>query len=208
VGKHEAGYARVIRDHYPTRERWVTEALLAHVDLTGLRIWEPATGAGDIAEVLKASGAARVHCSDIADYGYPLDEVRDFTVTTAAATAATRFDAIITNPPQGRRNSLAESFIAAGLHHIMYGGLLALLLPADFDSAARRRPLFAECAWFTAKIVLTRRIVWFERTDGVRAAPKENHCWFIWQRTPLRERAAPRVLYAPDKGDLNAYPAR
>ena len=69
MGKHEAGYARVERDFYPTRERWVTEALLAHLDLAGLTVWEPATGEGDMAEVLKTSGAARVYCSDIMDRG-------------------------------------------------------------------------------------------------------------------------------------------
>jgi hypothetical protein len=114
---------------------------------------------------------------------------------------AARFDAIITNPPQGPRNSLAEAFVAAGLRHIGRGGLLALLLPSDFDSAARRRPLFHGCPWFTAKIVLTRRIVWFERADGVREAPKENHAWFLWQRTPLRVPAPPRVLYGPSCDD-------
>jgi hypothetical protein len=70
MGKHETGFARVARDHYPTREVWVTEALLDHVDVAGLKIWEMAAGAGDMAEVLKAAGAW-VFCSDIADYGYP-----------------------------------------------------------------------------------------------------------------------------------------
>jgi hypothetical protein len=44
---------------------------------------------------------------------------------------------------------------------------------------------------------MTRRIVWFERTDGEREAPKENHGWFIWQRTALQVRAAPVTLYGP-----------
>jgi hypothetical protein len=196
MGKHETGYARMNKDFYPTRARWVTEALLAYVDLGGLTVWEPAAGAGDMAKVLKAAGAAWVHCSDIASYDFPLDEIRDFT----AADAAARFDAIITNPPHG----LAEAFVTAGLRHIGRGGLLALLLPADFDSAARRRPLFHECPWFAAKIVLTKRIVWFERTDGVREAPKENHAWFLWQRTALRVPAAPRLLYGPDEPGRSA----
>ena len=33
MGKHEASYARVERDLYPTRETWVTEALLAHIEM-------------------------------------------------------------------------------------------------------------------------------------------------------------------------------
>jgi hypothetical protein len=198
MGKHEIGFARVERDFYPT-PRWVTEALLTHVDLTGLIVWEPATGKGDVAEVLKASGAARVHCTDIASYTYALDGLQDFTIIQPAP----RVDAIITNPPQGPRNIMAEAFIAAGLYYIQQGGLLALLLSADFDSAARRRGLFADCPFFAVKLALTRRIVWFERHDGVREAPKENHAWFLWQRPGLKHSAlrlpkrAARLVYAP-----------
>jgi hypothetical protein len=200
MGKHETSYARVERDLYPTRERWVTEALLAHVDLAGRSVWEPAAGKGDMAEVLKADGAD-VHCSDIAAYGYPLDAVCDFT----RATAPRRFDAIVTNPPGGPRNTLAETFVETGLHHIADGGLLALLLPADFDCAGSRRRFFADCPLFRAKLVLTRRIVWFVRPDGKREAPKENHAWFVWERTALRVRVPPLTLYAPNpsNGELS-----
>jgi hypothetical protein len=194
VGKHETAYARVARDLYPTQERWVTEALLAHVDLAGFRVWEPATGRGDMAVVLREAGA-RVICSDIADYGFSLDAMIDF---TTGQVPPTPFEVIITNPPGGRGNTTAEAFIATGLKHLARGvRLLALLLPVDFDSAGRRRPFFADCPAFATKIVLTRRIVWFERSDGIRAAPKENHAWFVWERTALRMKRSPLVLYAP-----------
>jgi len=194
MGKHETNYARVERDLYPTRETWVTEALLTYVGLAGRSVWEPAAGKGDMAEVLKAGGA-HVFCSDICEHGYPLDVIGDFTVIAAAA--GTRFDAIVTNPPGGARNGLAERFIETGLQHIARGGLLALLLPADFDCAGSRRRFFADCPLFRAKLVLTRRIVWFIRPDGKREAPKENHSWFIWERTALRVRVPPLTLYAP-----------
>jgi hypothetical protein len=42
-----------------------------------------------------------------------------------------------------------------------------------------------------------KRIVWFERDDGMREAPKKNHAWFVWQRSPLRVRRVPVILYAP-----------
>jgi hypothetical protein len=45
--------------------------------------------------------------------------------------------------------------------------------------------------------VLTRRIVWFERTDNVREAPKENSAWFCWAYSPLRAHRPPIILYAP-----------
>jgi len=194
MGKHETGYARVARDFYPTQERWVTEALLAHVQLAGVTVWEPAAGEGDLATVLRDSDA-RVVTSDIADYGFPLDARIDF---TTGQVPPAPFQVIITNPPGGPRNTTAEAFIETGLKHLSHGvSLLALLLPVDFDSAGRRRRFFADCPAFAAKIVLTRRIVWFPRSDGIRAAPKENHAWFIWQRTLLKTRTSPLVLYAP-----------
>jgi hypothetical protein len=56
VGKHETGFARIERDFYPTPS-WVVEALVEHIDLAGLRIWECAAGDGRMAEALKAAGA-------------------------------------------------------------------------------------------------------------------------------------------------------
>jgi hypothetical protein len=55
---------------------------------------------------------------------------------------------------------------------------------------------------------LTRRIVWFERRDGERAAPKENHAWYCWQSTPVRTCLPPLTLYAPEqRPHLNRDPA-
>jgi hypothetical protein len=190
MGKHEIGYARVERDLYPTREPWVTQALLQHFPIRGLSVWEMASGEGHMAEVLKAAGPSGVYCSDIIERGYPLDQTVDF---TTAILLNLSFDAYITNPPFGPRGRLAERFIAVGIERIRFGGFLALLLPADFDSAARRRKYFAQCPLFAAKIVLTTRIVWFERHDGEREAPKENHSWYLWDRAHT---GAPRIIYA------------
>jgi hypothetical protein len=190
MGKHENGYERSPRDFYPTRQAWVTEALLSHFDIAGLNVLEPATGEGHMAEVIKAGGAASVFCNDIEDRGYPLDRISDFTTTVSPK----QFDAIITNPPQGGRTGiLFKRFIESGLAYIHEnGGFLALLLPTDFDSAKTRGRFFADCPLFAAKIVLMGRIVWFDRTDGDRAAPKENHAWYVWRHG---HREQPRILY-------------
>jgi len=104
------------------------------------------------------------------------------------------------------RNRLAEEFIEVGLRRLPPGGFLALLLPVDFDAAKSRRHLFADNPQFLAKIILTRRIVWFERSDGTREAPKENHAWFLFQRPGLNGHAPtilrpatlnPIIRYAP-----------
>jgi hypothetical protein len=191
VGKHEIGFARVERDLYPTPRWCIEEALAEHIDLAGLSIWEPACGDGGMVEALKAAGAS-VYATDIHDYGYALDEL-DF---STGKRPKRRFDGIITNPPYGDRAKLAERFVEVGLQHIAAGdGFLALLLPVDFDAAKTRRHLFTGCPHFAGKIILTKRIIWFANPHQ-REAPKENHGWFIWNRSVIRGRQ-PVTLYAP-----------
>src|SRR5262245_26829057 len=145
MGKHETGYPRVERDYYPTPS-WVIDALVEHVDIEGLRVWEPACGDGRGAEALKTRGAI-VQATDIEDRGYAhLDGLADFTLPSQLGLFdtgghAVRLNAIITNPPLGPRGTLAVAFIEAGLV-VMEDGFLALLLPADFDHAKTRRRLF------------------------------------------------------------------
>ena len=196
VGKHQTGYPRVDRDHYPT-PAWPVAALADHVDLAGRKVWEPATGSGSMARALVGLGAS-VFCSDIIEYGYPLDAIFDFTVLGRDPPNLPKCDLVITNPAFGRCGKLAELFIATGLRRINYGGALCLLLPIDFDSAVTRTRFFRDCPLFVAKIVLTRRIVWFERADGTRANPKENSAWFLWSWTVLRTAQPPVTLYAPE----------
>ena len=192
MGKHGTEYARVEKDHYPSPD-WVTEALAQYVELKGRRVWECACGDGRMAEALKRAGA-HVYATDVADYGYPeLDELLDFTLQQPKI--AFVVPRIITNPPSGKRTGkLAVRFAETGLRHIGKRGLLALLLPADFHSAASRRHLFTDCEAFAAKIVLNQRIVWFDRTDGKKEAPRENHSWFVWQCP--RQYDPPVLLYA------------
>jgi hypothetical protein len=69
-----------------------------------------------------------------------------------------------------------------------------MLLRTDFDHAASRRHLFSECPAFATKVVLTKRIVWF---DGPKAAPSFNHAWYIWD---WKHRGSPTLAYAPASG--------
>ena len=54
--------------------------------------------------------------------------------------------------------------------------LVAMLLRCDYDHAGTREHLFGGCPAFALKLVLTKRIVWF---DGPKAAPSFNHAWFL-----------------------------
>jgi hypothetical protein len=196
MGKHGTEYARVERDLYPTPPWVVIDALAVHVNLRGLNAWEFACGRGGMATALRAAGCAHVHSSDITDHRNGQDETLDF-LSPQEPKVAHHLDLLVTNPPFGLGGRLATAFIAAGLGRLPIGATLALLLPCDFDSAKTRPHLFGDCPHFVGKIVLRERIVWFERNDGEREAPRENHAWFLWQRNPLRVHRLPVLLYAP-----------
>jgi hypothetical protein len=194
MGKHGTEYARVERDLYPT-PAWVIAALAEHVDLRGLTVWEFACGDGRMVEALRAAGCARVYSTDIVDRGNGQDETLDF--LSAQIPAVMDFDLFATNPPFGKGGRTAVAFIEVGLRRLPIGGMLALLLPCDFDSAKTRARYFGDCRHFVGKIVLTERVIWFKRNDGKREAPRENSAWFLWQRNSLLAHRSPIVLYAP-----------
>jgi hypothetical protein len=92
---------------------------------------------------------------------------------------------IITNPPY----ALAREFIERALH-FDDARIVAMLLRTDFDHAASRAHLFADCAMFAKKVVLTKRIRWFECSNG---SPSFNHCWMVCDR---QHRGPPTLAYA------------
>jgi hypothetical protein len=189
-----SGFARVPADLYQTPP-WLIDALAEHVNLNGLCVWEPACGEGQMVRALEAHGA-HVTATDLHDHGFEgqIDQF-DF-VGGEHYVPGFYFDSIISNPPYGAQGKVGEAFIAAGLAWIPSGGLLALLLPVDFDSAKTRARFFGDCPEFAAKIILRRRIAWFEPQPG-QAGPSANHAWFIWTRSHIRAQRAPLTLYAP-----------
>jgi hypothetical protein len=186
MGKHETGYARQDRDFPPTRHLAI-EALAEQVELRGKRILDHACGDGSMARAIDAAGAY-VTAFNIEIYGN--GRVRDFSWNIFPV----EFDGTITNPPYGPRGKTAESFIETGIRRLG-NGFLALLLPADFDSVVTRRRFFDECPAFTAKIVLTRRVKWFQNPANPKVTLKENSAWFLWVGAVLRVRRPPIVLY-------------
>ena len=172
MSQRDSGYERKERNLYET-PAWVTEALLPHIP-AGLRsIWEPACGSGKMSGVLEAVGY-RVLATDI-------DGGKDF-----LATIDRSYEAVITNPPY----VLAQEFIEHAMRMVGGDGLVAMLLRTDFDHAKTRQHLFGKCPWFFKKVVLTRRIKWFEESTG---SPSFNHAWYIWK---MRHRGPPTLAYA------------
>ncbi len=178
MSQRESGYERKERDLYETPE-WVTLALVPHLPKLGC-VWEPASGTGKMVRPLEDSGFLVVH-SDIADG-------TDFLQQTKAMG---RPDGIITNPPY----ALAQEFIERALE-FMAGpqqGLVAMLLRTDYDHAKTRQHLFSGCKAFAKKLVLTKRIVWFESAEK-SAAPSFNHAWYIWDH---KHAGPPTLAYGP-----------
>jgi hypothetical protein len=192
VGKHGTGYTRAEKDLYPTPAWVIVEALAEVVGLAGAHVWEFAAGDGRMCRALESVGAT-VYASDIVDPHGCCDEILDFTSEQQPRLA--QFHAGITNPPYGQGGKLAEAFIAAGLRRTSGQQLLALLLPCDFDSAKTRARFFGDCPRFMGKIVLRRRIKWFEHPEKKKKQPKENHAWFLWREPRVLQR--PSLWYAP-----------
>jgi hypothetical protein len=93
--------------------------------------------------------------------------------------------AIITNSPY----ALAREFIERALHFADVR-VVAMLLRTDFDHPATRSHLFAGCPMFAKKVMLTKRIRWFEDSTG---SPSFNHCWMIWDQ---QHKGEPTLAYA------------
>jgi hypothetical protein len=184
VSQRDSGYARKDRDLYETPE-WVTRALLPHIPGRVRGIWEPAAGGDMMAQALRAAERQfYVIASDIYDgmdfLKEPVDPPRGW--------GNGGIEAIITNPPY----ELATAFIEHAIRMMARPlGMVAMLLRTDFDHAKTRVHLFGECPAFAKKLVLTKRIRWFEDSKG---SPSFNHAWFIWD---WKHQGAPTLAYGP-----------
>jgi hypothetical protein len=166
-------YPRQADEEYNT-PAWVAGVIALWLKDQGVRsIWDPARGSGQFAASLRSHGF-RVDAS-----------VGNFLDTTGLAIC----EALVTNPPYGKRGELADAFIRHALE--LKPPIAAFLLRVDADSAKTRSDIFRDCPTFAGKIVLLDRIVWFEREGA--AGPSENHAWFIWDRSHQARR--PWIAY-------------
>jgi hypothetical protein len=177
MSQRDSGYARKERDLYETPE-WATLALLPHLPRQKpIAIWEPACGSGKMVRALTKFGDVLGTDIDIAG--------NDF-LKCIVSPWHKPIDAIITNPPY----ILAREFIEHALRLMNPTGLVAMLLRTDYDHAAGRKHLFADPS-FAKKVVLRKRIQWFEDSKG---SPSFNHAWFIWDH---QHQGAPTLAYGP-----------
>ncbi len=181
-----SNYARKENDLYQT-EPWATEALLRHLPVVDLTVWEPAAGNHLIADVLREVGAS-VITSDIVTYDSEHDALVDFLAERFAYKNPVH-SAIITNPPYGKGNRDAVKFARLALKRC--AGYVALLLTARFDFGKTRADLFANNPRFMAKIALVDRIQWFPGDSS----GTEDHAWYIWSPAPGAGVGQARLIY-------------
>lgn len=187
MSQRDSGYERKERDLYETPE-WVTEALHPHLpDYALQRIWECAAGSGKMADVISRWGAGWF-ASDIEPLGSGIEQ-GDFFRWASPPHHST---SIVTNPPY----DLGTQFCEHALRVMESAeGLVAMLMRTDFDHAKSRAHLFRDCPAFAKKVVLTKRIMWFEPEPGAKGkSPSFNHAWFIWD---WRNDGPPTLAYGP-----------
>lgn len=171
MSRRNSGYQLTPNELYSTPP-WVTRTI-ADIVPRNHHIWEPACGLGLMAGELKRLGY-RVTASD-------LDKGKNF----FSCKPPKSFISIVTNPPFKQ----SQAFIERALHLTKPTvGMVAMLLPSDYDHAKERRHLFADHPAFCTAVVLTKRIKWFDGPKG----PSENHKWFIWN---WRNHSPPVIVY-------------
>jgi hypothetical protein len=192
---HYSGYQREGQDFYAT-PAWVTEALLHHVRLRG-PVWEPCCGDGAMSNVLAAHGH-QVTSTDLMDRGFGTFGV-DF---LQAREVPGQCCSIVTNPPYGDSGShTGQSRSPAAMRNFLshalmltasVQGQLALLVRLQWI-AGRRVAEIMSAAPFSAVIVLTQRIRWFDMGENTNAA-QHHHAWVVFDHAhPFGQ--PPAMLY-------------
>jgi len=150
--------------------------LLAKLKLSGT-IFEPFAGGGNICKAAAQMGNPTV-AYDIRDYGWPLDRVADF--YELEEDDFPEFDHIVTNPPYGKMNMMIKPVIEKLLWIRSLKapkGVLAMLLPADYDNGSTRTGVIGENPYYRGQIKVCDRIIWIEGTNQGGTA---NFNWYIW----------------------------
>lgn len=171
-------------DFFPTPP-WATRALIEHVikprcaDL-GFA-WEPAAGAGHMAEVLRESFAL-VYGSDVWDYGLGYD-IASFTAERVGLVddmarwpVASPPDWIITNPPFNE----AEAFARRGVREAQRG--VALLVRSSWlEGVGRYEDLFSKIPPAVVAMFVERVPMVKGRWDP-DASTATSYAWVVWDK--------------------------
>lgn len=172
MSQRNSGYARKPDEAYDTPS-WVAEVISPYLRARHVQyVWEPAPGKGQLVGALRNLGFTVFVTQD--DFFTLMDKPP--------------VEALVTNPPFGANGSTASAFVRTALTRGIR--IIALVLRIDYDSGISRADIFRDCPHFAGKIVLLKRIKWFE---GPRN-PSDNHAWFIWDKSKPED-DPPRIWY-------------
>ena len=145
------------------------------------RLWEPAAGAGHVARVLEHDLGLPVTATDLNRHPrqvFPVTHGLDFLTSTGPSGGGPL--CIITNPPYGHHGRVTEKFLAHAWSLVEdNAGLVAFLLPFDFDAGKTRISRVARHLAFAMKLTLTQRIRWVNLPQS-KNDPMGHHAWFVW----------------------------
>jgi hypothetical protein len=176
------GASNVASDIFYTPHHAV-ESLLSYAYAVGLlnrrvECWEPAAGAGHIAQALKAHGF-RVLASDVAPPKKQVHPVGLGDFLTSSGPSGSRMY-LVSNPPYGVQSKLAIAFLRHALSLLaLRHGCVALLLPFEFDAPASRNELVGEHPWFVGKVTVAKRIRWLNIPQS-KHPPMGSHSWYCY----------------------------
>lgn len=171
MSQRNSGYARKPDEAYDT-PAWVGGVIAPYLHEQRVQyVWEPAPGKGQLVGALRERGFTVLITNG------------DFFTLEEHPPA----EALVTNPPFGPGGHTAAAFLRTALTTSVR--IVALVLRIDYDSAITRTDIFRDCPYFAGKIVLLRRVKWFE---GPRN-PSDNHAWFIWNKG--KSEGKPRIWY-------------
>ena len=163
-------------DFFPTPP-WATRALCewllgARYDLSVLKAWEPACGAGDMAQPLMEY-FAEVRSTDVHDYGF--GDVEDFLWPTTC-----KADWIVTNPPF----RLADQFALRALERSS-GGVALLVRTAFLEGGTSAGNRYATL--FTVHppseiLQFSERVPMFKGRLDRHGSTATSYCWIVWRK--------------------------
>ena len=150
-------------DFYPTPKE-CTIALMDFLNLSPMRIWEPACGTGEMSVVLERYGHT-VYSSDLRHTGYGVGGQEYLTTPRSGS----EFDAVITNPPFNQ----SEEFIKRAL---LDAPIVAMLLKSQYWHAKKRYHLFR-----TNKPTYVLPLLWRpDFTKDGAGSPTMDLIWTVW----------------------------
>lgn len=154
---------------------WAARAILRVEVLTPIVV-DPCAGTGNLSQAAKAAGYRFVIAQDIADWGYPLDAMRDW--LDPAHTAPETDWSCFMNPPFSKACEFVDAARDRGARKIVCFQRFAW-----WESAARRD-------WWSANppqriyICGDRAACWrFDiPPEQRRSTTPTAHAWFVWER--------------------------